>query len=235
MNERLQKIISSCGLTSRRQGEQWIEEGRVTVNGRVARLGDKADLEVDHICVDNVPVHKEKERSYYMLNKPRGYVTTLSDENGRKTVADLMADSGKRLWPVGRLDYNSEGLLLMTDDGDLTHEILHPSHQVEKEYLVWVTGNVAHALPLLSQPMTLDGEKLATAKVKCLSENLGNSKLSITIHQGKNRQVRRMCAQVGLTVQRLKRIREGKLYLDATLPPGAWRPLSEKEIFMLQQ
>lgn len=234
MEERLQKLISTCGLTSRRQGEQWILDGRVTVNGKIAQLGDKADLGKDIICVDNTPLQTQEKRSYYMLNKPRGYVTTLSDEYDRKTVSDLMQDSGKRLWPVGRLDFQSEGLLIMTDDGDFTHKLLHPSHQVEKEYLVWVTGDLKKALPKLSAPMTLDGTLLAPAKVKVLEKNHQHTRLSITIHQGKNRQIRRMCTQVELSVKRLKRIREGSLHLDSNLPPGAWRPLSEKEISMLK-
>lgn len=143
MEERLQKLLSACGLASRRTVEQWIEAGRVTVNGTKARLGDKADLDRDRIEVDGRPVRPGGDRLYLMLNKPRGYVTTLSDEKGRKTVAELVSGCGRRVWPVGRLDLDSEGLLLLTDDGELTQKLLHPSHQVEKEYLVWVTGDVS--------------------------------------------------------------------------------------------
>ena len=234
MEERLQKLISSCGLTSRRNAESWIEAGRVTVNGAVAHLGDKADLDRDEVLVDGKPLRPAgEERTYLMLNKPRGYVTTLSDEKGRKTVADLVADCGARVWPVGRLDLDSEGLLLMTDDGEGTHRLLHPSHEVEKEYLVWVTGDVAKALPLLSAPMELDGEVLSAARVCRGRTSGGVSQLSVTIRQGKNRQVRRMCAQAGLTVLRLKRIREGNLLLDRTLAPGKWRSLTQQELICL--
>lgn len=233
MEERLQKIISSCGLTSRRQAEQWIEAGRVMVNGAVAQLGDKADLDCDQVCVDGKPLKKEETRHYLMLHKPRGYVCTLSDEKDRKTVADLVADCGCRLWPVGRLDYQSEGLLLMTDDGDLTHKILHPKHEMEKEYLVWVKGDIEQGILDLSKPLQLDGEELAPARVKCMKK-AEVSTLSVTIHQGKNRQIRRMCALVGLQVVRLKRIREGAVVLDGQLPLGKWRWLSLKELEALR-
>ena len=148
MEERIQKLISACGLASRRAAEGWIIAGRVTVNGEKAHLGDRADLDRDAVLVDGRPLTPGGGRTYLMLNKPRGYVTTLSDEKGRKTVSDLVAGCGVRVWPVGRLDMDSEGLLLLTDDGALTHQLLHPSHEVDKEYLVWVTGNVQKALPL---------------------------------------------------------------------------------------
>ncbi len=234
MEERLQKLISSCGLASRRTAESWIESGRITVNGMTAHLGDKADLDRDDILVDGKPLRqKQIQRTYLMLNKPRGYVTTLSDEKGRKTVADLVADYGARVWPVGRLDLDSEGLLLLTDDGDLTNRLLHPRHEVEKEYLVWVTGDVKRAIPVLSGPMTLDGERLSPAKVRLGNVNGEVSQLSVIIHQGKNRQVRRMCAQAGLSVLRLKRVREGALWLDRGLRPGQYRKLTSEELKML--
>ena len=233
MEERLQKLISACGLASRRTAEEWISAGRVTVNGIPAALGDKADLDRDRVEVDGIPLRMGEGHTYLMLHKPRGYVTTLSDEKGRRTVADLVAGCGARVWPVGRLDLDSEGLLILTDDGALTHRLLHPSHQVEKEYLVWVTGNTEKALPILSSPMELDGEILTPARVRRGRITGGVSQLSITIHQGKNRQVRRMCAQAGLTVLRLKRVREGGLALDRTLRPGQWRPLTERELEVL--
>lgn len=233
MEERLQKLISSCGLASRRTAEEWIAAGRVTVNGQKAHLGDRADLDRDQVAVDGRPLRPGGGRTYLMLNKPRGYVTTLSDEKGRRTVADLVEGCGARVWPVGRLDLDSEGLLLLTDDGELTHRLLHPSHGVEKEYLVWVTGDVKRALPILSAPMELDGEALAPAQVRRGRTSGGVSQLSITIRQGKNRQVRRMCAQAGLAVLRLKRIREGELLLDRTLAPGAWRRLRPQEVLRL--
>ena len=233
MEERLQKLISACGLASRRTAEGWIAAGRVTVNGEKARLGDRADLDRDRVEVDGRPLRPGGERTYLMLNKPRGYVTTLSDEKGRRTVADLVSGCGVRVWPAGRLDLDSEGLLLLTDDGDLTQRLLHPSHQIEKEYLVWVTGDVKRALPILSAPMELDGEKLLPAAVRRGRTSGAVSQLSITIRQGKNRQVRRMCDQAGLAVLRLKRIREGGLSLDRTLAPGAWRRLRPQEILQL--
>ena len=229
MEERLQKLISSCGLASRRTVEQWIEAGRVTVNGTKARLGDKADLDRDRIEVDGRPVRPGGDRLYLMLNKPRGYVTTLSDEKGRKTVAELVSGCGRRVWPVGRLDLDSEGLLLLTDDGELTQKLLHPSHQVEKEYLVWVTGDVSRGLPVLSGPMDLDGVALAPAQVDRLGPNL----LSFQIHEGKNRQIRRMCQQVGLTVKALRRVREGQVQLGG-LKLGKWRRLTDEEVALLK-
>ncbi|MCF2661047.1 pseudouridine synthase [Pseudoflavonifractor phocaeensis] len=235
MEERLQKLISACGLASRRTAEGWITAGRVTVNGRTAHLGDRADPDRDEILVDGTPLDPGGGRTYLMLNKPRGYVTTLSDEKGRRTVADLVSDCGARVWPVGRLDMDSEGLLLLTDDGELTHRLLHPSHEIEKEYLVWVTGDVKRALPILSAPMELAGDMLSPAKVRRGRVIGGVSQLSIVIHQGKNRQVRRMCAQAGLTVLRLKRIREGGLSLDRSLAPGKWRALTGQELLLLSQ
>lgn len=235
MEERLQKLLSACGIGSRRAMEEWITAGRVTVNGQVARLGDKADLDRDRVAVDGVLVRPEGDRTYLMLHKPRGYVTTLCDERGRKTVAQLVSGCGKRVWPVGRLDLDSEGLLLMTDDGELTQRLIHPSHRVEKEYLVWVVGDVNKGLPILCGPMELDGEALAPAQVKRGRSSGGVTQLSVTIHQGKNRQVRRMCAKAGLTVMRLKRIREGKLLLDRTLRPGQWRALTREELASLRE
>ena len=178
MEERLQKLISSCGLASRRAAEEWITAGRVTVNGQKARLGDRADPDRDEVLVDGRPLRPGGGRTYLMLNKPRGYVTTLSDEKGRKTVADLVADCPARVWPVGRLDMDSEGLLILTDDGELTQRLLHPSHEVEKEYLVWVTGDVKKALPILAAPMELDGDRLAPAKVRRGRVSGGVSQLS---------------------------------------------------------
>ena len=230
MEERLQKLLSARGVLSRRAAEAYIQAGRVTVNGATAQLGQKADPDRDEIAVDGVPLGQAPaERVCLMLNKPRGYVTTLSDEQGRKTAAELVTDCGRRVWPVGRLDLNSEGLLLFTDDGALTNRLLHPSHEVEKEYHVWVTGDAESALPKLRRPMTLDGVRLRPAKVKQLSRGEGSAKLSIVIHEGKYRQVRRMCAQAGLTVVRLRRVREGNLTLG-DLKSGQWRYLTKAEL-----
>ena len=165
-----------------------------------------------------------------MLNKPRGYVTTLSDEKGRPTVAQLVADCGARVWPVGRLDLDSEGLLLLTNDGALTHRLIHPSHEVDKQYLVMVTGDVEGALPALNGPMQLDGIALAPAQVDRRGPNL----LSFQIHEGKNRQIRRMCQQVGLTVKALRRVREGQVQLGG-LKLGRWRYLTDEEIALLKE
>ena len=233
MEERLQKIISACGLASRRAAEAWITEGRVEVNGVTAGLGDRADLDKDVILVDGKRLQPSGRRTYLMLNKPRGYVTTLSDEKGRKTVAQLCSGCGVRVWPVGRLDLDSEGLLLMTDDGELTQKLLHPSHEVEKEYLVWVRGDVDAAMPILTGPMDLDGELLAPARVSRGNATGEVTRLSVVIRQGKNRQVRRMCDKAGLKVTRLKRVREGNLWLDRTLPTGKWRALTAEELNVL--
>ena len=165
-----------------------------------------------------------------MLNKPRGYVTTLSDEKGWRTVAELVAGCGARVWPVGRLDLDSEGLLLLTDDGALTHSLLHPSHEVEKEYRVWVEGDVDTALPVLRGPMELDGYALRPARVTPAGEGV----LSVVIHERRNRQVRRMCDAAGLRVRRLQRVREGELCLCA-LPVGAWRRLTGEELCLLRK
>ena len=229
MQERLQKLLSSAGICSRRTAERYIEAGRVTVNGAVAGLGDKADPERDVIAVDGLPLSMAGEKVWLMLYKPVGYVTTLSDEKGRRTAASLVSDCGCRVWPVGRLDMDSEGLLLFTNDGEGTNRLLHPSHQVEKEYHVTVRGDVPAALPVLRGPMELDGCPLAPAKVEVLNQKTDGGELSVVIHEGKNRQVRRMCALAGVTVTRLKRVREGKLSLG-TLKPGTWRRLTQEEI-----
>lgn len=229
MEERLQKLLSAAGVCSRRRAEEYILAGRVTVNGKTAGLGDKADPARDRVEVDGAPLPAPGGHTYIMLNKPRGYVTTLSDERGRNTVAQLTADCPARVWPVGRLDMDSEGLLLLTDDGALTHRLTHPAHQVEKEYRVWVSGDVERALPVLSAPVYDGGEELTADRV----ERTGESTLTVVIHQGKNRQVRRMCAAAGLTVKRLRRVREGNLRLGG-LKPGQWRPLTAAELRALQ-
>ena len=229
MAERLQKLLSAAGICSRRAGEAYIQEGRVTVNGVPASLGDRADPETDEIALDGNIVLGRAERTILMLHKPRGVVTTLSDERGRRTVADLVADCPVRVWPVGRLDMDSEGLLLLTDDGGLTNRLTHPSHEVEKEYRVWVRGDVNRALPVLSTPVWSEGEELTADRV----EQTGHQLLTVVIHQGKNRQVRRMCAAAGLKVERLQRVREGKIRLNG-LKPGKWRPLSVMEMGSLQ-
>ncbi len=229
MEERLQKLMSAAGLCSRRRAEQYLLNGRVTVNGIVASLGDKADPELDRIEVDGQPLRRPSAHTYLMLHKPKGYVSTLSDEKGRRTVAQLVAGCPARVWPVGRLDMDSEGLLLLTDDGELTHQLTHPAHEVEKEYRVWVTGDLERALPMLSAPMVVDGEGMTADRV----ERTGADTLTMVIHQGKNRQIRRMCAAAGLHVTRLVRVREGGLELGG-LGSGRWRALNGEEVSLLR-
>lgn len=232
MEERLQKLLSAAGVCSRRAAEELIAAGRVTVNGRPAQVGDKADPDRDRVCLDGKAVLRTDRLVWLMLHKPRGYVTTLSDERGRRTAAELVRDCPCRVWPVGRLDLNSEGLLLFTNDGAGTQRLLHPSHEVEKEYRVTVRGDLDAALPVLRGPMELDGDALAPARAEVLRRSGDVSVLSVVIHQGKNRQVRRMCAQAGLEVRRLVRVREGRLLLG-DLPSGAWRYLTDEEIGIL--
>ncbi len=229
MEERLQKLLSAAGVCSRRTAEEYIAAGRVRINGRIAQVGEKADPERDSVLVDGKPLGGGGERVWLMLHKPRGYVTTLSDEKGRRTAAELVADCGIRVWPVGRLDLNSEGLLLFTNDGEGTNRLLHPSHEVEKEYHVTVEGDMSAALPVLSGPMELDGQPLAPAGIRVIKKTAEGGILSVVIHEGKNRQVRRMCALAGLEVRRLVRVREGSLGLGR-LAPGRWRFLSPGEL-----
>ena len=229
MKERLQKLIASAGLCARRTAEEWIAAGRVCVNGAVASLGDRADLETDTVTVDGAPLPGKPGAVYLMLNKPRGYVTTLSDEYGRRTAAELVADCGVRVYPVGRLDRDSEGLLLFTNDGELAQRLLHPRHQVDKVYLVTVRGDIRGAAERLMAITQLDGEPIAPAQAAEVSRHEGQAVLRVTIHQGKNRQVRRMCARIGLHVERLQRIQEDTLLLG-DLPPGKWRYLTDREL-----
>lgn len=229
MKERLQKLIASAGLCARRTAEDWIAAGRVCVNGAVASLGDRADLETDTVTVDGAPLPGKPGAVYLMLNKPRGYVTTLSDEYGRRTAAELVADCGVRVYPVGRLDRDSEGLLLFTNDGELAQRLLHPRHQVDKVYLVTVRGDIRGAAERLMAITKLDGEPIASAQAAEVARHEGQAMLRVTIHQGKNRQVRRMCAQIGLHVVRLQRIQEDSLLLG-DLPAGKWRYLTDQEL-----
>lgn len=234
MEERLQKLLSAAGICSRRAAEAYITAGRVTVNGIPAELGQRADPDRDDIRVDGQPLASREKLVYLLLNKPRGYVTTLSDEKGRRTVADLVDGCGARVYPVGRLDLDSEGLLLMTNDGELMQHLLHPSGEVNKTYFVSVYGPVAGAAERLSAVTDLDGEPIHPARVEALRQTGQTAELSITIHEGKNRQIRRMCAQCGLTVKRLRRVREHTLELG-DLPLGKWRRLTEEEVASLKQ
>ena len=233
MRERLQKLIARAGVCSRRSAESLLTAGRVTVNGVAAHLGDKADADTDVIAIDGTAVAFAEPAVYLMLNKPRGYVTTLSDELGRATAAELVADCGTRVFPVGRLDKDSEGLLLFTNDGALMQAMTHPSHQVDKTYEVTVTGQLEGAADRLSAVTELDGEPIMPAQVEIMERRKGQALLRVTIHQGKNRQIRRMCAQVGLQVTRLCRISEDALTLG-DLKPGQWRYLTDAEVAALK-
>ena len=233
MAERLQKILSARGLASRRTAETWIQQGRVMVNGVPARLGDTADPEQDEILLDGKPLPQGQEPVYILLNKPRGYVTTLSDEQGRPNAAQLVADCGVRVYPVGRLDMDSEGLLLFTNDGAFANALMHPKHQVKKTYDVWVTGYVPGAEIRLARPIELDGYTIRKPEVKLLKAEGNRARLRVTIHEGRNRQIRRMCQAAGMTVTRLRRIREGSLSLG-DLAPGAWRYLTREEVARLR-
>jgi 23S rRNA pseudouridine2605 synthase len=227
--ERLQKVLARAGIGSRRVCEELIAEGKVKVNGEVAELGRRVDAEVDTVEVDGVPLSVREGLVYYLLNKPASVVTTASDPQGRRTVVELVPEE-PRVFPVGRLDYETEGLLLLTNDGDLTHRLTHPSFGVEKEYLAEVDGTPTRGeLRRLREGVELDDGMTAPAKVALELPNL----LTITIHEGRNRQVRRMCDAIGHPVRRLVRTRIGPL-TDRTLKPGAWRALTSDEVRALE-
>ena len=229
MKERLQKILSARGICSRRKAEELIQNGLVTVNAVVASLGDTADADVDVIEVMGKPLPKQEGYVYILLNKPRGYVTTLSDEKGRPNAASLVADCGVRVYPVGRLDMDSEGLLLFTNDGEFANSLMHPKHEVNKTYQTWVRGYVPGAEKVLAQPITLDGYTIRPPKVVLQKAEGEKARFLITIHEGRNRQVRRMCQAAGMEVTKLRRVKEGPLALG-DLPLGKWRYLNEAEI-----
>lgn len=239
--ERLQKVLAQAGVASRRHAEQLILDGRVTVNGEtVSTLGTKVGKQ-DYIEVDGQPIRRSEGLYYYLLNKPLSVITSASDPQGRPTVVDLMKDVPVRVYPVGRLDYDTSGLLVLTNDGELAHRLMHPSYGVEKTYRVWVQGPVGiSALENLRQGVLLEDGKTAPAKVERLSglsKGTGvNSKkeylevLEVTIHEGRNRQIRRMFAAVGYLVVRLERVRFGPLTLEKPLRSGSYRSLTVKEI-----
>ena len=231
--ERIQKIIAARGLCSRRAAEELLRAGRVTRNGAAAALGDTAEPG-DVLLVDGRPLPEMPEPVYLMLHKPRGYVTTLSDERGRRTVRELIDGCGCKVVPVGRLDMDSEGLLLLTNDGALTNALMHPSHRVDKVYRVLVSGYVPGKETLLARPVVLDGYRIAPPEVRLLGSRGSEASLEVTIHEGRNRQVRRMCEMAGLTVRRLKRVAEGPLTLGR-LPAGAWRYLTAEEVAALRR
>ena len=235
MQERIQKIISASGMMSRRAAEKLISEGKVLVNGTKAELGSKADADIDIITVNGVKLsHGDNKSVYIMLNKPKGYVTTVKDEQDRRTVMELLKDVPCRVYPVGRLDMYSEGLLIFTNDGEMANKLMHPSGEVTKTYRVTVKGDkFAHASIIMRQPIEIDGVKTKSADVKLLEDNGDTALFEIKIHEGKNRQIRRICENAGLKVMRLIRISEGGLRLG-DLPKGHWRYLTEDETALLR-
>jgi 23S rRNA pseudouridine2605 synthase len=234
MEERLQKLLSQAGVASRREAERFITEGRVAVNGTVVtELGSKADPERDLITVNGQPVRPAEKKVYLILNKPVGYMTTLRDPEGRPIVTDLLKGLDVRVFPVGRLDYNTEGLLLLTNDGAWANRLAHPRHEVDKEYLVRVRGAVAkEQIRRLAEGVELDDGPTAPAKVAVSSQSDNNTWLSIVIHEGRYRQVRRMCEAVSLSVVRLRRVRYGAVSLG-DLKQGEYRHLTSSEVATL--
>lgn len=227
---RLQKHLSECGVASRRKAEELIEMGKVKVNGHIATLGIKVDPKRDKVTVRGKTVVGGRQKVYIMLHKPRGFVTTLSDEKGRKCVSDLVKDAGERLFPVGRLDMNSEGLLIMTNDGDFANKLTHPSSHVNKTYRVTVAGEVDDEKLLnLREGIVLDGKKTLPCDCFIAEKKPDRTVLIFIIQEGRNRQIRRMCEEVKLEVMRLKRTEIAGVKLGM-LPRGSWRPLNEKEM-----
>ena len=230
MKERIQKLISMTGLASRRQGEQLLLSGAVTVNGIIAKLGDSADPDLDDIRVNGKALPAIDKKTYIMLNKPKGYVTTMHDEKGRPCVSSLISDLNTRVYPVGRLDMYSEGLLIMTDDGELANKLMHPRGEIEKTYHAYIKGTCSdEAMTVMQSPLVIDGYTIRPAKVAVVSERPEYSILSVTISEGRNRQVRKMCEAAGIKLTRLVRVKEGSLSLG-DLEPGRWRYLTEEEL-----
>lgn len=225
---RLQKYFTDCGILSRRAAENEIVAGHVKINGVTAQLGDKIDPDCDRVEWNGKPIQPRAEQAavYLMLNKPRGYVTTSKDEKDRKKVTDLVRDVKTRVYPVGRLDMDSEGLLLLTNDGEFTNRLTHPRHEIPKIYTVTVSPIPTKAqIFALSQPMEIDGYRLRPVEVQTISQ----SELKMFLYEGRNRQIRKMCAAVGLKVTKLRRIAIGALSLG-DLPIGKWRHLTEEEV-----
>jgi 23S rRNA pseudouridine2605 synthase len=234
-SQRLQKLIAATGLCSRRQAESLIEAGRVTVNGRVAGLGDQADPRQDKIMVDDRPLKQHETLCYLLMHKPVGVVTTLSDPGGRPVITDLLRNVPERVYPVGRLDLTTSGLLLLTNDGDLANRLAHPSQEVAKTYLVRVRGALSpEVIRRLEQGVVLDDGMTAPAQVARIRSSGTHAWFELTIHEGRNRQVRRMCEALGLPVSRLMRIRYAFLTLDG-LAPGQYRHLTAIEVSRLKR
>jgi len=233
---RIQKVLSENGIVSRRKAEELIQQGKIQINGHPAVLGQKINPYRDVVTVNHerVYLNNKTHKVYIMLHKPRGYVTTMSDELGRRCVKELVEDAPERVYPIGRLDKDSEGLLLMTNDGEFANLIMHPSHHVSKTYRVTVRPSVSdEQLTQLSSGVEIDGRKTAPAVIHVLDKEPGRVVLQITIHEGRNRQIRKMCEAVGLEVARLKRTTIGPLKLGM-LQPGEWRELKPTEVGMLR-
>ena len=233
---RISKYFTDCGVMSRRAADAAVERGEVKVNGVTAELGQKVDPATDTVTWKGkkIVLPTTPAKLTVMLNKPRGYLTTLSDDKGRHTVAELVADAGVRLYPVGRLDMDSDGLLLLTNDGDLANLLSHPSHEVDKVYLAYVAGNVtAEQMNNMTRPIEIDGKMTSPARVRKAAFNQMETALEVTIHDGRNRQVRRLCERERLRVLKLTRVAEGPLLLG-DLEEGKWRRLSDKEIRKLK-
>jgi 23S rRNA pseudouridine2605 synthase len=234
---RISKYFTDCGVMSRRAADAAVERGEVKVNGVTAELVQKVDPATDTVTWKGkkIVLPTTPAKLTVMLNKPRGYLTTLSDDKGRHTVAELVADAGVRLYPVGRLDMDSDGLLLLTNDGDLANLLSHPSHEVDKVYLAYVAGNVtAEQMNNMTRPIEIDGKMTSPARVRKAAFNQVETALEVTIHDGRNRQVRRLCEREGLVVRKLTRVAEGPLLLG-DLEEGKWRRLSDKELKKLTQ
>ncbi len=235
MELRLQKFFTDCGIMSRRSAEKEIADGNVTVNGRIAQIGDKIDPERDVIMYKGKRIRPQlaKNFHYIILNKPRGYITSMTDPQGRKCVTELVRDYPHRVYPVGRLDMISEGILLLTDNGDLANRMTHPSHSIEKVYRVKVAGEVTQAqYDILTSPLVIDGYKIKPVKVDIAGSDESGTVLKMTLHEGRNRQIRKMCEMAHLTVKRLNRVSIGTLKLNS-LPVGKWRELDDDEVAYL--
>lgn len=234
---RIQKFIADCGITSRRAAEEEIKKGNVTINGVIAEIGQKIhpDKDIVVFCGKKVTKNPHERHIYIMLNKPRGYVTTLSDEKGRKCVADLVSEIGVRLYPVGRLDMDSDGLLLMTNDGDLTNKLTHPSHQIPKIYNINIKNPVTEEDVLaLGQKMILDGYEIKPVEISVIGYNKDITTLRMKLFEGRNRQIRKMCETRDLKITRLRRVAIGDLSLD-NLPTGKWKYLTKAQVDYLKK